>query len=683
MKRVLSLLLVSLLVLSGCSTDTAGETLTGTAKGYGGEVKVEVVKDGDKIVSVTVLEHSETQGIGTLAIDSLPQAIVDANSTSVDIVSGATITSEAIISAVNSVIKNEGTAVTKTDGKFVTKSHGQESYVHVATHIFDGKIKNVEVLGHHETIGIGTYAIERIPSIIVENQSLEVDAVSGATLTSNAILRAVTEAVEMAGLDTKDFSTKVESTPTLQEVPTDVDVVIVGAGTAGLVAANKLLEEGKSVLIFEKQDIPGGAMPTTYSGVLSYNSELTKQYTGNDEAAEAERLAGAMSYFESKVVPENDIEPGFQYWNQVTNESGRFVDWLHDIGVGFSTMNDHIGSTPFLAPGAYQGGVGYAMEYLVKRVTDLGGKIVYSTPVTSLVKDETGNITGVIANDGVNEYKVNGKKTLLASGGFGNNKDMLKEYYPKYAEYRFNTTAGSDGDGIRMGIEVGAGVDSMGRTLGAFMSTYNTKYELAFMHYSTPGIIVNINGDSIGNIISGNHSVLSREKVNEENGDTFYYVIDEAARRSTVKSNYSGLSFGVSYEPIFETGQAVHYESLEAAAKELNLPGLVKAVEENNGYAVSGEPTPDGRKKSPYIDDRDGIYMLRVDPTFYVTTGGLSANVQGQITTPEGNVIPNLYGAGDVLGSLEEKDGLKYGYGFDSAMIFGYVVAENIVDSLK
>ena len=682
MKKLLITLLVSLLMLSGCSETK--ETLTGSAKGYNGDVKVEVVKESDKIVSVKVVEHSETEGIGTLAIESLPQAIIDANSTEVDLVAGASFTSQAIIEAVNQAngVKKEVVAE-KTDGKFVTKAHGQESYVHVATHIFDGEIKKVEVLGHHETIGIGTYAIDEIPTAIVENQSIEVDAVSGATLTSFAIKNAVKEAIEMAGLNVDDFSTKVNKEVVLQEVPSDVDVVIVGAGTAGLVAANRLLEAGKSVVVFEKQDIPGGAMSTTYSGVLSYNSEISKKYTGNTEAQEAEKLAGAKAYWESKVVPENDLEPGFQYWNQVTDNSGQFVDWLHDIGVGFSTMNDHIGSTPFLAPGAYQGGVGYAMEYLVKRVTDLGGQIVYSTPVTSLVQDDAGNITGVVANDGVNEYKINSKKTLLATGGFGNNKEMLKEYYPQYAQYRFNTTAGSDGDGIQMGLAVGAGVDSMGRTLGAFMSTYDTKYELAFMHYSTPGIIVNVNGDSIGNIISGNHSVLSREKVNEVNEDTFYYVIDEAARRSTVKSNYNGLSFGVSYEPIFETGQAVHYESLEAAAKELNLPGLVAAVEENNGYALSGEPTKDGRKNSPYIDDQDGIYILRVDPTFYVTTGGLSANVQGQIITPENTVIGNLYGAGDVLGSLEEKDGLKYGYGFDSAMIFGYVVAENIVNSLN
>lgn len=712
-KRILAAVLASAMCLSslaGCgstttttttSTSTSGASVADTSSesksegyadgtfeqnvaGYGGNMKVSVTVSGGAISAVEVLEHKETEGIGTNAIDQLPEAFVTGNSAVVDVVAGATVTSHALIEAVNSAINPSTSNGEMVTGKYTTKAHGQESYVYVATTIIDNAIASVQVLTHHETVGIGTYAVDAMPAAIVEAQSVNIDGVSGATLTSNAIKTAVKEAITLAGGNLSDFSTPSEKVYNENEVVETVDVAIMGAGTAGIIAGNILAEQGVNVLIFEKMDIPGGAMSTTYSGVLSMGSELEMLYNRTTQEDAQAKIDSYMAYYENSVVPENALNEGFPYWGQVLNASGSFVNWLHDSGVGFLSMNDKIGSTPYMSPGAYQGGVGYALQYLVDKFEKDGGRIIYATPVTDLIQDESGTITGLVAEgeDGTT-YTVNAKAVLLASGGFAANQEMIAEHYPQYADMIFNCTPGSTGDGILLGQEYGAGIDSMGRTLGAFMSDYNTNYELAFMHYSSPGLIVNINGDSIGNFTSANHSVLGREKLNEENGDTFYYVMDEAARYSTKRSNYAGLSYNVSYEPVFETGSAVFYDSLEAAATALNLPNLSATVETNNGFAIAGEPDETGRKNLPYLDTTNGVYLLRVDPTFYVTTGGLSANLDGQILTTEGEVIKGLYGAGDVLGSLEEKDGLKYGYGFDSAMIFGYIVAENILQAVR
>lgn len=164
-----------------------------------------------------------------------------------------------------------------------------------------------------------------------------------------------------------------------------------------------------------------------------------------------------------------------------------------------------------------------------------------------------------------------------------------------------------------------------GRTLGAFLSAYQSKYELAFLHYTTPGLIVNINGDSIGNITKNNHPMLAAALENPDNGETFYYVFDEASRMRTKECIEvgNGLTYGVSYEPLFETGEAVHYDSLEAAAEALNLPNLVQTIETNNEHSRKGEEDESGRANLPLIDDRDGVYLLRVIPTYYLTTGGL------------------------------------------------------------
>lgn len=564
------------------------------------------------------------------------------------------------------------------DGKYVTAGRGHEGLVHVATTFQDGAIKSVEVLTHDETVGIGNYAVETMPGRIVESQSVAVDTVSGCTLTSIAIKMAVQEAIEQAGGKVEDFSAAPETTATPSQVEEEVDLVIMGAGTAGLIAANRALEKGLNVLVFEKMDIPGGAMPMTYSGVMAAGSEMQVAYDGDAAATPQQYIDMYLGIRNADNAVRGDDLP---YWSKIFNASGPMVDWMQSIGIGFTTMGIRHGSTPFLAPGPYQGGAGYAMEYLADRITKKGGRIIYSTPVTELIQAEDGTVTGVVAEgeDGVT-WTVHADVTLLASGGFGANQEMVAQYYPQYATRTFNCAKGSTGDGIVLGLEAGGMVECMGRTLGAFLSAYQSKYELAFLHYTTPGLIVNINGDSIGNITKNNHPMLAAALENPDNGETFYYVFDEAARMRTKECIEvgNGLTYGVSYEPLFETGEAVHYDSLEAAAEALNLPNLVQTIETNNEHSRKGEEDEFGRANLPLIDDRDGVYLLRAIPTYYLTTGGLAADTDGRILREDGSVIPGLYGAGDVLGALEEKDGKSYGMGFDSAMIFGYIVGDAI-----
>ncbi len=670
-------------------TVAEGVVLEGSAPGYGGTLTVAVTLSGTDITAVEVTSHSETAGIGTRAIDALPAAIVAANSAEVDAVSGATVTSEAISMAVGYALisanpEEEGTGIPE-DGKYTTYAQGQNGYVHVATTFSGGAIKNVEILTQHETIGIATYPLDTIPALIVEAQTTGVDNVSGATLTTNAIKQAVNKAVVEAGGNVADYSFEAPKAPVVEtEKSDDVDVVIMGAGTAGLMSAARLVEEGYDVLVFEKLDIPGGSMATTYSGVSSYGSMLELEYKQIEKEDADARLAETLDRYMGSMKPEQNPTGELVFWDQVLGVSGEFVDWLHGMGVGFATMNPRIGTTPYIAPGAYQGGAGLAVEYIADRIVKMGGEIVYATPVVDLIQNDDGVITGVKAEgeDGTS-WTVTADAVLLASGGFAANQEMVEQYYPVESQWAFNCNIGSTGDGINLGLKYGGTLEAMGRTLGAFLSTYKTRYELAFIHYSTPGIIVNINGDSIGNITSGNHSMLGAAKRDPANGDTFYYVIDEAARMSTKKSNYTGLSYGVSYDTVFENGEAVYYNSLEEAAADLNLPSLVETVEANNSHYMAGTADEFGRSKLPYIDDRDGVYMLRVDPTYYLTTGGLACDEDGRIITEAGEVIEGLYGAGDVLGSLQEKDGLKYGLGFDAAMMFGYIVADNIMEDIK
>ncbi len=172
---------------------SGSETLTGSAEGFGGEVTVTVTTEGGKIVKVEAVGADETPGIGSNAIDELPEKIVEANSADVEVVAGATYTSKAIIEAVKNAMASSGGSGAGSTLTGTAEGFGGDVTVTVT---MDGdKIAKVEAVGADETPGIGSNAIDELPEKIVEANSTEVDVVAGATYTSKAIIEAVNNAL--------------------------------------------------------------------------------------------------------------------------------------------------------------------------------------------------------------------------------------------------------------------------------------------------------------------------------------------------------------------------------------------------------------------------------------------------------------------------------------------------------
>jgi len=570
-----------------------------------------------------------------------------------------------------------------TDGKWIGTAMGHDDTLYVQVTVAGGDIAGVSVLRCDDTIGIGSTAAPMMAARILEAKNLDVDTVTGATTTSMAVQTAVAEAITNAGGDPKDYrlGTTAPSGGTAQTA--EVDVALMGAGTAGLVAATRLLEAGKSVILFEKQDIAGGSMPMTYSGVASAESQLQTNYAlgraDENPMYKKELMLGVMQKY---LVAENDrFDGAMPYQTAMYSNSGQLVDWMHDMGIGFYSLgvNKAYGVTPYLAPGCYMGGCGYAKDFLVDRVGALGGQIVYATKVTELVQDADGRVTGLKAEgrDG-STWTVTAKAVCLTSGGFAANEEMLKEHYPDYAEFKFNCAPGSTGDGIELGQKAGGAIECMGRELGAFLSITNqagSNFEIAFLYQTTPGILVNASGKQFGNIMSDNHGVLGRALLDEANGGAFYYITDEAGRITTNKNELYAMD---TYKCLEHRGDMVHYDSVEAAAEELGLPELAATLETHNAHALAGEEDEFGRSKLPYLDTHDGIWVISCIPTFYLTTGGLVIDTAGRVQNDAGEAIPGLYAAGDVCGSIEEKDGRPYAMGFDAALNYGYLMAETV-----
>ncbi len=585
---------------------------------------------------------------------------------------------------------------TPTEGKYMTKALGHEDYIYVSTEFRAGAIKTCTVVSHNETMGVGNYACERIPAAIVKNQSVNVPNVRGCSTSSRAIKKAVEEAIRISGHDINKFNKAVTEPDNKLSEEKSVDVVVMGAGTAGLVCAAKLLDQGYSVMVIEKRAIPGGSMAMTYSGVLVADTPTLKNYNVDKKMSPVNAsMDGLMAVLTPMTNPKNDRFKGAApYQRQAYSALGEASEWFKDIGIGFCTIGSFeggykYGTTTYLAPGVYMGGSGYAMMALASRIErHPNGKIVYMAKVTEMLQDAATKqvsgvkVVGLKSDDSESGYQltVKAKAVVLASGGFGKNKDMLAKYYPEHKDFFFNCASESTGEGIQLGMAAGSKMECDGRELPGYLSS-TSYFELAFLHYSTPGIMVNATGKSVGNIMSGNHAKMASVALDKANGGKFYYAFDENSTPSTKRF----LTYGFNtYEAMFNRGEVLHFNSVADAAKELGLPDLQAAINANNEASLAGKADAFGRTNCPFMDTHNGINVIKVIPTFYLTGGGICIDLKGRVITDsyvaegQNTAIPGLYACGDVAGSVEEKDGKPYGMGFDMAMGYGYTVAQTI-----
>lgn len=576
-----------------------------------------------------------------------------------------------------------------TDGKWIGQAMGHRDYLTVCMDVKDGDIANLSMLRCDETIGIGTVAAPMMIERIMADKNLDVDCVSGATRTSLAVVEATVAAITAAGGDPADYRKGAVDPEPAKDETLEADIVVVGGGTAGLVAAARALEAGKNVVVVEKLEIPGGSGNMTYSGIVAVDAKIQRNYI-QDRIDDTNRstfdLEAKLQEVASYNNPElNRFDGDLPYQRAMYSNSGPMVDWMHEVGVGFSTMgHPAYGTEPTLAPGMYMGGAGYALSFLADRVVALGGTLMYQTEMTGFIKDGDGKIAGVEARNVKNgsAYTIAAKAVCMATGGFAANKDMLAEYYPDYADFSFNCCSGSTGEGMQMVIDEGAAVECMGRSLGAFCSVTpdaaGSRFEVAFLHMFAPGIMVNNDGSEFGEGWMS-HEFMAKAIMDPANGDRFFQITDHAGALMLEKMDAWAST---DYACLFSRGDIVKYPTVEEAAEALNLPNLVESLQKHNEHAVAGDMDEFGRPCT-FVNDNEGIYAISVMPTFYLTTGGVAIDTSCHVLDESGKAIPNLYAAGDICGSIEEKDGNGYGYGFDSALTYGFIMGNTVSTEVK
>ena len=544
-----------------------------------------------------------------------------------------------------------------TPGTYTGTAAGKNGDVKVEVTFSANAIDSVKVVEHSETAGISDGAIENIPAAIVENQSLAVDTVSGATITSEAILNAVADAVAQAGGDAEALKNVAAPAGEKEAKELSADVIVVGGGGAGMAAATRLAQLGKSVILVEKSGFLGGAISVSGGNQVVMGSQLQIDNGVADDSVES-----MVADFEANGANKNNKEILTLFAENV----GATTDWLvASCGITFEEGLHQLGEYSHNRELAYTGGGAGFAEAMRKAVEEAGVQVLLNTKAESLIADN-GTVTGVKAASSDADYTLTAGNVVLATGGYGANKDMLTDEMKSALYYG---PASSTGEGIQMAQAVGAQTANMeyGKRYpnGIEVSEGMAKSTIAgnIVGWTMSAILVNKDGNRVVNEKASNRTILE-EELKQEGGELYLLLDAETFEAWKAKLAPAGISDADIEKYLEANGTATpvfaHGETLEeaAAAAGINADNLKATVEKYNGFVAKGSDDDFGRAAT-YLTKAIGegpYYIVEQKPRFATTMGGLVINTSMQVLNEAGEPISGLYAAGENCGQVMGDD---------------------------
>lgn len=656
-KKILSLALAASMVLSmaGCGQKTEGVytpgTYTGQAMGYGGTVEVSITTDDKAIADVTVTGESETAAIGGAALEKLAGQLKEAQSAEIDGVAGATVTStgvkEAAAKAIAAAKGEEPQAAALTPGTYTATKEGyQKEHVTVSVTVDETSIRDVTIVectDHPSTI---TDAPCRdIPAAIKAGQTYNVDGVTGATFTSNAIKNAVRDCLDQAG-GSEAFSAPVGKAPITQGEDVTTDILVVGGGAAGMTAAVEAYNgeelgqtSGLKVMLIEKAGFLGGN--TSVSGGCFYT------YTDETGAYDEGWRRSVVEQEKAHLAGDKQEQFNEELLYGETGVMARTIQLLHHTD---ATYMDKGGWMCFEPP---VGGEDkkWAGSYLTKKMntylptTDIDVRL--ETAATDLLTDDNGAVIGVTVEDKTSTYNIYAQKVILATGGFAANKDMIAKYAPDWEDALTFSAGTNTGDGLKMATDLGAGVvgDTMFSQLGVDGTVgIRPDFCMPFIFGVGKLMAINLDGERFVNeSITGYNRATA---VARQAGAAAWGIADSDNTNANVLGTQSDLDAGYVFKA----------DTLEELAKMINVPAD-KLVESANGYnaIVDGTATDPFGTPVEMMDrlDTAPYYAWVMRPCTISSLVGVTVDSGARVLDENGQIIPNLFASGDmVLGNL-------------------------------
>ncbi len=501
--------------------------------------------------------------------------------------------------------------------------NGYHGEMTVNVTIEDGKITDVELGDNHETNVVIDRAFPVIRERILEANTADVDSVTAATFSSYAIKTAVADAMQQAGLEAPKVAMQNAEKTATERAAESCDIVIVGGGPAGLAAAvsAKQTNADKNVILVEKLDILSGNGKFDMNFFDMINTEAQKA-AGNDEWVGE---AGLAKFLEEKSSNGESAER-IQVW---ANEEYNLDAWLRAMGV---ELNYNYGGTNHMAEdNQYSGEV--IQAGLEKAAAELGVDVRVGTKGVDLVMED-GACKGVIVTNNAGEtYTINAASTIITTGGFCSNKELLAEYAPGYEVFNTSNQMGTTGDFVKIFEQNGFKMENMGKM--SFFSNIIVPYRDL-----TGGADMNLLANNEGTLLPNKSGMDRGTMIKEQPNGAAYYITDKTGYDSFYRiRKHVGL------------GYYAEGATLEELAEKLsiNAEGLKASVEQYNADAAAGaENAQIAAVPKRALDAEGPYYGVRVEAANHMTKGGVVCNENAQVLNADDTVVPGLYAAGEV-----------------------------------
>ncbi|WP_278998403.1 FAD-dependent oxidoreductase, partial [Sutterella wadsworthensis] len=530
-------------------------------------------------------------------------------------------------------------------GAYVESAIGWNGPIEVKTTVSENRIDGIEILKSDEVPYIADEPMKTIIQKVVSEQNLSVDVETGASRSSEALLRAVGQAVQAAGGDLKFFTHEpvpIDPATLPEGEEAQADVVVVGGGASGLAAAAAALESGARVIVLEKAPHTGGSAALSAGIVTAAGTDIQKASGLPADSAGLAKLWLEDQKRSVKGAPAN--LPDAAQVEALVKQSAETVDWLtKKVGMQFSAnaaAADGIGAyqlLPITSEASRPAGAD-EVEKLEQYVKKLGGIIRTATPAWKILTTDDGRVSGVAAADGKNRFTFRAKSVVLASGGFAADLMKVTSRQPRWAVYveRAGAAKTSTGDGLTMGLQVGAKEVSDSWLMGTQFAPAYPEMTAAMLgpRGFAGATLVNEKGlrfvkEDLPNITSEMSQQL----------DVWLITDSKDPEKAKTLRNYLG----------FDT--VVHGNTPEELGRRMGAraDNVKQTIEKLNADAAAGKDTAFGRDPINFTSLTQAPYFaVKVRPVISGTIGGFAVTPDFQVLDNALKPIQGLWAAGEL-----------------------------------
>lgn len=549
-----------------------------------------------------------------------------------------------------------------SENTIIVEKQGHNGKIQVAVSFQNNQIRQVEILNHHESPGVSDPALIDLPKEIVEYQSVALDVKSGVSVSSKAVLEAVSEAILQAGYALDDFQQPIEYAENPKEIiEIEKDVVIIGSGGAGISAAATIHELNGSVVIVEKMPYYGGNTLRA-GGTMNAVDPIRQKRQGIEDSIEL-YIQQTYDFGGQKgdlkliqTLAENALDAR----NWLSSYGGKWSEYVYQTigGLWPRSMDVNV----------YGDTLNMYLDPLLKAVlSDEENDLLLNVKATAILMDE-GVVKGIEAESTIDgtKYRIYGKKgVLIATGGYSANLEMVRLFN---SNIPLNTSnhIGATGDGIILAQQVNAALVGMDAIqIHPHGNPQSGLLQSEIAGNVTDSIYINVDGKRFVNE-QATWQEISEAVLNQPN--KIMYSIYDAAQN--IQDKMQAIS----------EFRLIEADSIGSLATKLGIDetSLKNTIQTYNTAILQGSEDAFGKNLGHPIEQAP-FYACLLTPVYHYTMGGIQINEQAQVISIDHQVIPHLYAAGEVTGGIHGDNRLG-GNAMTDNTVFGRIAGQNLMN---